>query len=113
MPEWISKLSEPIKAVVSLLQRNFWGIAAFMAAFGWTLILLPNQIFVVLHIDSVRSTYFEIMGTVTFVSTFTVCFGVLYKGYGFLQAKWIDQEKSRRKGELLQSLTPTEYSIAL
>lgn len=109
MPEWISKLSEPIKAIVALLQSHFWGIAAFTAAFGWTLILLPNQIFVVLYIDSVRSTYLGVIGAVTFVSTFTVCFGVLYKGYGFLQAKRVDQEKSRRKGELLRSLTPTEY----
>lgn len=109
MLEWVSKLSEPIKAIFSLLQSHFWSIATFVAAFGWALILLPNQVFVVLHIDNVRSQYFEIIGVVTLVSTFTLCFRVSYKGYVFLKEKWKDNEKSRQRVILLHNLTPTEY----
>jgi hypothetical protein len=109
MPEWISKLSEPIKAIISLLQSHFWSIVTFVAALGWLLILLPNQVFVTLQIDGVRSTYLEAIGVVTFTSTSAIFFGVLYKAYALLKEKWIENERSRQREKLLQGLTPTEY----
>ena len=109
MAEWIGKLSEPIKGIISLLQNHFWSIAVFVAVFGWAIILLPNQVFVVLHIDGVRSTYLETIGVVTFTSTAVVVFGVFYKVCILLKENWREIRILHQRTKLLQSLTPTEY----
>jgi len=112
MPEWLVKFFDSVN-IFRVIQKHFWSILFFICIFGWSVFLVPLGIFQLLQIENLRSTYIELIGAVTFVSTASSLFGLAYKVYKFLEGKLAEKRKAQEQQELLSRLTPTEYKYLL
>ena len=108
MPEWLTKLLSSLK--FPFLQRYFWSILLFLAVLGWLLLLLPLELFRVLQFSDLRQTYGEIIGMTTFISSIGFCFGMIYKGFKYVQSNLANKKKVQEQQKSLRILTPVEYT---
>jgi Super-infection exclusion protein B len=109
----IKSINEVLKSIFPILKEYFWPIVLFVAASGWAIIILPPRIFGYLQIDKLRLSSLETIGSVTFISTFALCFGLVWKGIGLVKAKREIGQEAQRKIKLLQHLTPMERACLL
>ena len=109
MTEQIGKFLGSIKDIFPLIARHFLVITLFVALLTWTVLLLPQSIFVFLHFDNLRATYLQIVGILAFVATFSFFFGLMYKCYTMIVNNWKHKQILHQRENLLGNLTPTEY----
>lgn len=108
MPDWITKLFEPIKDIFPFIRSHYLEITSFFAFASWLLIFLPSIALALLGIDSLRTTYLSEIGAVAFLTTIFLIFRLLYQVYLLINQKRVAQRERQRRQELLSSLTPVE-----
>jgi hypothetical protein len=73
------KLIENISEVFDLLASNLLTISLSLAIFSWLGLLLPDSVFVYLHMSEIRNQYLGELGTVAFVSSYLALLWVAYR----------------------------------
>jgi hypothetical protein len=108
MPDWISKLFDPIKEIFPFIRSHYLAITSFFALVSWLLIFLPASALAVLGIDSAKTTYLSIIGSVAFLTTIFLLFRLIYQVYFLINQKQSANRERQRRQELLDSLTSVE-----
>jgi hypothetical protein len=76
---------------------------------SWLLILLPSSLLAFIGIDIVRTTYFSIIGSVSFLASALLIFWLLYKLFDLVTQKRSAHRERYQRHELLSKLTPVEH----
>lgn len=108
MPDWITKLFEPIKDIFPFIRSHYLEITCFFAFASLLLIFLPSSALTLLGIDALRTTYLSVIGAVAFLTTIFLVFRLLYQVYLLINQKQAAHRERQRRQELLSSLTPVE-----
>ena len=109
--DW-SKLLE-VKNIFPFIRKYFLFMLLLICLLGWSFFILPLVYFQTLQIENLRSKYFELIGAVTYVSTFFFCIGIFYKGYKLFEQKLTEKRENKNHEKLMRELTSVEKDILL
>ena len=104
MKEVIVAIIGSIKDILTLNLRHILVIAFFVAAFAYSLLVLPQCVFDALNIGNLRSNNLDVIGAIAYTASFIFVVGLLYQSAVWVCSKLSERSKKNRERRQVQDV---------